>query len=39
MASAELVAIDAWIASSNDKTLTQGQAIRLVAIGLKVKSK
>jgi hypothetical protein len=35
---AELVAIDAWIAS-NDKTLTRGQAIRrLVELGLKVKA-
>jgi hypothetical protein len=37
---AELAAIDAWIASSSDKTLTRAHAIRrLVAIGLKVKSK
>jgi hypothetical protein len=32
----ELAAIDAWIASSTDKTLTRAHAIRrLVAIGLK----
>ena len=36
----ELAAIDAWIASSSDKTLTRAHAIRrLVAIGLKVKVK
>jgi hypothetical protein len=34
----ELAAIDAWIASSNDKTLTRAHAIRrLVALGLKTK--
>ena len=34
----ELAAIDAWIASSNDKTITRAHAIRrLVALGLKVK--
>jgi hypothetical protein len=36
--SSELAAIDAWIALSNDKTLTRAHAIRrLVALGLKVK--
>ncbi|MBR1148730.1 hypothetical protein [Bradyrhizobium sp. AUGA SZCCT0431] len=36
----ELVAIDAWIASSSDKTLTRAHAIRrLVALGLKAKAK
>jgi hypothetical protein len=36
----EIAAIDAWIASSSDKTLTRAHAIRrLVAIGLKVKAK
>jgi hypothetical protein len=36
----ELAAIDAWIASSSDKTLTRAHAIRrLVALGLKVKTK
>ena len=35
----ELAAIDAWIASSRDKTLTRAHAIRrLVALGLRVKS-
>lgn len=34
----ELAAIDSWIASSRDKTLTRAHAIRrLVAIGLRVK--
>jgi len=34
----ELAAIDAWIASSSDKTLTRAHAIRrLVALGLKAK--
>lgn len=34
----ELAAIDAWIASSRDKTLTRAHAIRrLVAIGLSIK--
>ena len=34
----ELAAIDAWIASSNDKTITRAHAIRrLVALGLKAK--
>jgi hypothetical protein len=34
----ELAAIDAWIATSNDKTLTRAHAIRrLVALGLKAK--
>ena len=34
----ELAAIDAWIAASNDKTLTRAHAIRrLVALGLKAK--
>jgi hypothetical protein len=34
----ELAAIDAWIATSGDKTLTRSHAIRrLVALGLKVK--
>jgi hypothetical protein len=34
----ELAAIDAWIASSPDKTLTRAHAIRrLVALGLKAK--
>jgi hypothetical protein len=37
---AELAAIDAWIASSTDKTITRAHAIRrLVALGLKAKSK
>jgi hypothetical protein len=37
---AELAAIDAWIASSSDKTLTRAHAIRrLVALGLKAKAK
>jgi hypothetical protein len=36
----ELAAIDAWIASSDDKTLTRAHAIRrLVAIGLRAKAK
>ena len=36
----ELAAIDAWIASSSDKTLTRAHAIRrLVALGLKAKAK
>jgi hypothetical protein len=36
----ELAAIDAWIASSTDKTLTRAHAIRrLVAIGLKAPTK
>jgi hypothetical protein len=36
----ELSAIDAWIASSGDKTLTRAHAIRrLVAIGLRAKAK
>jgi hypothetical protein len=36
----ELAAIDAWIASSSDKTLTRAHAIRrLVAIGLKAKGR
>jgi hypothetical protein len=36
----ELAAIDAWIASSNDKTLTRAHAIRrLVALGLKAKTR
>ena len=35
----ELAAIDAWIASSRDKTLSRAHAIRrLVALGLRVKS-
>lgn len=35
----ELAAIDAWIASSSDKTLTRAHAIRrLVALGLRVKT-
>src|SRR5690349_12489928 len=35
----ELAAIDAWIASSRDKTLTRAHAIRrLVALGLRVKT-
>jgi hypothetical protein len=35
----ELAAIDAWIASSSDKTLTRAHAIRrLVALGLKAKT-
>ena len=35
---AELAAIDAWIASSTDKTLTRAHAIRrLVTLGLKAK--
>jgi hypothetical protein len=35
----ELVAIDAWIASSPDKTITRAHAIRrLVALGLRVKT-
>jgi hypothetical protein len=35
----ELAAIDAWIASSSDKTLTRAHAIRrLVAVGLKAKT-
>jgi hypothetical protein len=34
----ELIAIDAWIAASNEKTLTRAHAIRrLVALGLNVK--
>jgi hypothetical protein len=34
----ELAAIDAWIASSSDQTLTRAHAIRrLVALGLRVK--
>jgi hypothetical protein len=34
----ELAAIDAWIASSTDKTITRAHAIRrLVALGLKGK--
>jgi hypothetical protein len=37
---AELAAIDAWIASSADKTITRAHAIRrLVALGLKAKAK
>jgi hypothetical protein len=37
---AELAAIDAWIASSTDKTITRAHAIRrLVALGLKVKTR
>jgi GGDEF domain-containing protein len=40
LAPLELAAIDAWIAASNDKTLTRAHAIRrLVAIGLKAKPK
>jgi hypothetical protein len=36
----ELAAIDAWIASSTDKTLTRAHAIRrLVALGLRAKVK
>ena len=36
----ELLAIDAWIASSGDKTLTRAHAIRrLVAIGLRAKAR
>jgi hypothetical protein len=36
---AELAAIDAWIASSPDKTITRAHAIRrLVALGLRVKT-
>jgi hypothetical protein len=36
----ELAAIDAWIAASNDKTLTRAHAIRrLVALGLRVKTR
>jgi hypothetical protein len=36
----ELAAIDAWIASSADKTLTRAHAIRrLVALGLRAKPK
>jgi hypothetical protein len=36
---AELAAIDAWIASSADKTISRAHAIRrLVALGLKVKT-
>jgi hypothetical protein len=36
----ELAAIDAWIATSSDKTLTRAHAIRrLVALGLKAKAK
>ena len=35
----EIVAIDAWIASSSDKTLTRAHAIRrLVALGLTVRT-
>ena len=35
---AEIAAIDAWIASSADKTISRAHAIRrLVALGLKVK--
>jgi hypothetical protein len=35
----ELAAIDAWIASSPDKTITRAHAIRrLVALGLRVKT-
>jgi hypothetical protein len=35
---AELAAIDAWIASSTDKTISRAHAIRcLVALGLKAK--
>jgi hypothetical protein len=35
---AELAAIDAWIASSSDKTISRAQAVRrLVEIGLKAK--
>jgi hypothetical protein len=35
---AELAAIDAWIASSTDKTITRAHAIRrLVELGLKAK--
>jgi hypothetical protein len=37
---AELAAIDAWIASSTDKTISRAHAIRrLVALGLKAKTK
>jgi hypothetical protein len=37
---AELAAIDAWIASSADKTITRAHAVRrLVALGLKAKAK
>jgi hypothetical protein len=37
---AELAAVDAWIASSSDKTISRAHAIRrLVAIGLKAKGK
>jgi len=37
---AELAAIDAWIASSTDKTISRAQAIRrLVELGLKAKGK
>jgi hypothetical protein len=37
---AELAAIDAWIASSSDKTISRAHAIRrLVALGLKAKRK
>jgi hypothetical protein len=36
----EIEAIDAWIASSSDKTITRAHAIRrLVALGLKAKGK
>ena len=36
----EIAAIDAWIASSSDKTLTRAHAIRrLVAVGLSVRTK
>ena len=36
----EIAAIDAWIESSTDKTITRAHAIRrLVAIGLKAKGK
>ena len=36
---AELAAIDAWIASSVDNTITRAHAIRrLVALGLKAKA-
>jgi hypothetical protein len=36
----ELAAIDAWIAASNDKSLTRAHAIRrLVALGLRVKTR
>ena len=35
---AEIAAIDAWIASSSDKTVSRAQAIRrLVELGLKAK--